>query len=778
MPRKHLLAVILYSLLAVVMTWPLILNFGTVIPGVEGDAASYVWALGWARTALANGFSPFHTDFVFYPLGGATQLLWAVSLIGFLSIPLQALIGLVAAHNLLYLGATVLTAYGTFLLAEDILREASRAGQSREFDARPLPPFAMFLVTQFVIQNRKRAGRSFLAPFAAGVVFAFAPLRLGYGLSFLNLFNTEFIPFYLLFLMRATRQRSWRMAVLAGIFLGLNAYIDFQIAAFLILLTILYAAYTLAGRVDNPLRVMASWSLVALVSLLVAAPMLAAVADDLTIEGGNYIRVYPLEYSAARSYDLLSFVVPNARSTLYADAPLKIANVNAAVRSEDESALSPDRQPFVGYVVLALAVYAVLRRWRTARFWLLIALVFALFSLGPTLHVAGQPTGIPLPFLVLHEIPIVNHIRIPMRYGIVVSLALALLAGIAINNIQVAIDNAKSRIRTLDVSSVPLRRALGLRVAELSLWLVPVAVLFEYAVLPYPIQPLTVPRIYDEIARVPGNLTVLEIPTFNWRGAAATEVYQAVHGKRILRAYTNRIAPGPAEYLAFRGIPIVVRSLRVLEGAEKGDLAPEDIAEDKRVRDEVVRFFDLRYAIVHRQWLKPDQVVKIDAYLHDVLQARPVFDDGETLAYDLPGAATVPDETRIDLNTNIGQMYAGRGWQFEYPPANWDGKFNFVWASGARSEVYFVASQPANLTMVLHAHAESLQRVSVSLNGQRAAEIELTPEWKDYAVSLPARAVVSGMNRIELVYGAELKETIGMTTISIQRGQHGAETNR
>src|SRR5512135_1088615 len=111
MRRNHLIAIILYTLLAGVMTWPLILNFGTAIPGVEGDAASYVWALGWARTALVNGFSPFHTDFVFYPLGGATQLLWAVSLIGFLSIPLQALFGLVAAHNLLYLGVTVLTAY-------------------------------------------------------------------------------------------------------------------------------------------------------------------------------------------------------------------------------------------------------------------------------------------------------------------------------------------------------------------------------------------------------------------------------------------------------------------------------------------------------------------------------------------------------------------------------------------------------------------------------------------------------------------------------------------
>ncbi|MEW5717927.1 MAG: hypothetical protein AB1817_04805, partial [Chloroflexota bacterium] len=417
--------------------------------------------------------------------------------------------------------------------------------------------------------------------------------------------------------------------------------------------------------------------LVALVSLLVVAPMLAILANDFAQEGGNYIRVFPISYSAERSYDLLSFFVPNARSTFFPGTPLKIAGVNAPTKPGDESALSPDRQAFVGYIVLALAAYATLRQWRRARFWFFAAILFALFALGPSLHIFGRDTTIPLPYLALHEIPIVNHIRIPMRYGIVVMFALAMLAALAIYDLQ----------KRLAEFRLPFK----FYVSRFAFLLLPLLILLEYVSLPYPIQRIEIPRVYEQIARVPGDFTILEIPTFNWRYAATTEMYQPIHGKRILRAYTNRIAPGVAEYFGTRGIPIVVRSLRVLEGAEQGELTADEIAEDKRARDDSVRFYDLRYAIVHRDLLTPDRARALDAYLRDVLDARVIADEGATVAYEIPRATSASDKVQIDLRELIGQMYAGRGWQFEYPQANWQGKFNYVWTRGAQSEIYFVA---------------------------------------------------------------------------------------
>lgn len=753
MIKKHLVVLTAYTLIALAMSYPLVLNLTTAIAGVEGDAPSFVWALGWMKTALELGVHPFRNDYVFYPLSGATQVMWAVSLIASLAIPLQALFGLIATYNLLYLAATVLTAWGMFLLAEQVLHQSAvcperrGSGQRSIVDTRPLPPFQTFLVYKFVTQYASRLTPCTpLAPFVAGLVFAFAPLRLGYGLSFFNLFNTQLIPFYVLFLLRALRRFSKRDAVIAGVLLGLNAYIDFQIAAFLVLFTVLYGIWR-AIELGRARLVAVGTFVVAVASLVVAAPMLVILSDDFAREGGNYIRVFPLRYSAERSYDGLAFFVPNAYSTLYADAPLKIAGVNAPRRPDDTSVLSPDRQAFVGYVVLALATYATVRAWRRARVWFFIAIGFALFALGPSLRVLGQDTAIPLPYVVLHQIPIINHIRIPMRYGIVVIFALAILAAIAIHHLYVS--------------------RLAHRATRLTLALIPILVLLEYAVLPYPIQRVEIPRVYAEIARESGNFTILEIPTFNWRHAAMTEMYQAIHRKRILRAYTNRIAPGLAEYFGTRGIPIVVRSLRALEGAQKESLTDDEIAEDQRARDAVVHFYDLRYAILHRDLLSPERARTLDAYLREVLQARVIFDEENTLAYEIP-RARVPERVHIDLRELLGQMYVGRGWQFEYPPANWQGEFNLVWARGAYSEIYFVADTARERALTLHARAESPQRVVVWLNDARIGEVRLSETWQEHRIVLPASAVRVGMNRVRLEYRVSLVETIGVTTITIE----------
>ncbi len=759
--RSHFIVMILYTIIAIAMTYPLVLNLASAIPGVEGDSTSFLWALGWAKSALVDlHVSPFRTDYVFYPLGGATQLMWAVSLIGFISIPLQFLVGLITSYNLLYLAATVLTAYGMFLLADYVLRNSQIANRNFKFDSGPLPPFQTLLVVQFVLQNRRLAARrSPLAPFVAGLVFAFAPLRLGYGLAFLNLFNTQFIPFFVLCLIRATRERSWRDATLAGVFFGLNTYVDFQIAAFLALFALIYAAYIIISDWRAARTSIVRWAIAAVVAAVVAAPMLVLLQQDFNAEGGNYIGVFPIKYSLDRSYDLAAYFVPNARSSLYTDVPIKIAGVNAPTKPGDGTPLNPDFQSFVGYIALALAAYAAMRRWRAARFWVIVAILYAMFGLGPSLHVLGGDTGIPLPFLALHEIPILNNIRIPMRYGIMVSFALAILVAMGIDDLQKR--GARSGRRGAKI------------VLHFALLLLPIAILFEYAVLPYPMQPLAVPPIYNDLARTPGAFTILEIPTYNWRGASALEWYQAIGEKRTLRVYTNRIAPGLAEYFGSRGIPIVDRSMRALEGYDPGGLAAEDIAEDKQVRDQVIQFYDLRYAILHRLYLTPEQVSSIDYYLREVLSARRVSDDGETMVYEMPRLPVPSGALHIDLRENIGQMYAGRGWQFEYPKANYERKFDFVWTRGAFSEIYFVndnqdAALKKDRVMTLNGYAVAPQRVNVTLNGEHIGEITLTPEWKDYDITLPASALKSKMNVVRLEYSADLIETVGVTTITIE----------
>lgn len=694
---EHTLVPLGYALAAVLMSFPLITQFNTRIPAVAGDVWSYLWALGWARVATLNlGANPFHTDYIFYPLGGATQLLWATALPSFASIPLQLACGLVPAFNFMYLAASVLTGYGMYLLAR------------YEFKT-------------WRVKNQ----RIQYAAFIAGLAFTFSALRLGYGLAFTNLFHTEFIPFYILFLLKTTRTRGWRNPALAGLFFGLNAYVDFQIAAFLALFTALWFAYTgvrarLAQaqnrrglRASHRAGLLARWLVMCAVAGVVALPMLGIVLNDFAIEGGNYIRVFPLQYSAERSYDALSYFLPNARSALYQKLPApRVENVNASAATPDESELSPDRQNFLGVTFLALALSGALYFRRHAFFWTLAALTFAVLSLGPLLHFAGVSANLPLPFALVNHVPLLNNIRIPMRYGLFVFLSAALLAGAG--------------------ALVALRWRAWLFLPLVAL------LLAETAVLPYPTLEFRAPRIYEKIARVPGDFAVLEIPSFYWRDAAQNEAYQVIHQKRILRAYTNRIAPDLADYFNLRQTPIVVRSLRILEGAEQGTLTASEIAQDRAMLNDTLAFFNLRYAILHRQQLPVERVTQLDEYLREVLGARIIDDDGAVWAYELPQTNFTAAARALDLASNANLMYLGRGWQTE-PLADADGSQG-RYASAARGELYLPQSDASQVTLDIFSAAPAAS-MQIQMHDAKLATIPLRQGWGSgtFAVTLSER---------------------------------------
>lgn len=710
---EHLVVLAGYTLIALVMSYPLIAQFGDHIAGVDGDVWSYLWAMGWARTSLLDlGVNPFHTDYVFYPLGGATQLLWGTALPSFASIPLQLAFGLVPAFNLIYLASSVLTGYGTYLLAKQVLQTVS------------IPPKKSPSVLVRWIHP---------PAFLAGLVFAFGALRLGYGLAFTNLFHTEFIPFYLLFLLRATQRPGWRNAILAGIFFALNVYIDFQIAAFLAVLTGIWIFFILTRSIitrdpkgfltisrqpqaitKNPsgLALTAQnlylrWLTTTALALVLSLPMLAFILQDFSIEGGNYIRVYPLRFSAERSYDALAFVIPNVRSTLYSGLAPRIQGVNASVEIQGNAGLSPDRQSFLGVTVLVLALVGAIRFRRAMRFWILATLVFAVLSLGPVLHLAGSETNIPLPFVLANNIPILNHIRIPMRYGLMVFFGTALLAG---------------------AGAVVLLSARP--------WLFPVLgalLLIESAVLPYPTLEFRIPPVYQQIAQTPGDFTILEIPSFNWRHAAKNEAYQPIHRKRILRAYTNRIAPDVAEYFNLRQTPIIVRSLRILEGAEQAGFGPQEIDQDRAMRDETLQFFNLRYAILHRDQLTPEQSTNLDLYLREGLNAEVFYQDTELTAYQFAAQPDAPTRP-LDFSNNNQLMYLGRGWQIE-PLADADGAQG-RYLNSDRAELY-LSSRDSNLALSLRVlNTTNPTNLSFTLNNTPINTAALQQGWQTLTLTI------------------------------------------
>jgi len=228
----HLAAVGLYTLLALVLTWPLVRYLGTHVPGSDTwafDEYTFIWNTWWFRYALLDlGQNPLYTTHIFYPLG-ISLVLYTYNLFNALiALPLQAFLPLPAISNLSFLGATVLSGYGTFLLVEYLLRDLG-------------PP-------QDTASGPGSTSR-YLAPFLAGLLYAFGSFRMVYAaIGHYNMWSTAWIPFYALFLTRTIREPGWRNAAFAGLFLALAMLNEMIFGVFLVMLSLILLAFALSRR--------------------------------------------------------------------------------------------------------------------------------------------------------------------------------------------------------------------------------------------------------------------------------------------------------------------------------------------------------------------------------------------------------------------------------------------------------------------------------------------------------------------------------------------------
>ncbi|MFO8183566.1 MAG: hypothetical protein R6U39_05275 [Candidatus Aegiribacteria sp.] len=75
--------------------------------------------------------------------------------------------------------------------------------------------------------------------------------------------------------------------------------------------------------------------------------------------------------------------------------------------------------------------------WRT-RGWklLLVVVLFCLMALGPELKLLGRPSGIPLPFRAIQQLPLMGGVRAPSRFAIPAGVLVALGAGMVVSNMK------------------------------------------------------------------------------------------------------------------------------------------------------------------------------------------------------------------------------------------------------------------------------------------------------------------------------------------------------
>ncbi len=498
--RRDWIALALFGLAVLIMTWPLLRYFADRLPGWDRDILSAMWQNWWLKQVVFHGQPPSHSLYLFYPQGLDTTLQprrWPGI---FTWLPLSFVFGDMGAYQINAWLGLWFSAAGTYLLI------------------------------------RHLTGNRYAA-WAGGAFFAFYPQHLEDALSQPNTGSVQWIPVFLLalvLLLEALAERprlDRRVLALIGVAAAagaINAYINLKIWVLAAILAALYAAG--AAITKGLWRRASFWGaagLLAAASLLLAAPIyLPYLRTDFFLDAVQ-------QYEPAGGADLLGFVLPGKGLTPLTPIPLA-------------DALGMDfsrwREGFfyVGMTTLAASVaafVALVRRRPRELHWFFVAGVLWALSLGTFLVINRQGyEHLHGPYALLDQNPLFQGLRNPHRFTLVFALAWAVIAGYGVDAIM----------GWLAARNWPMR-GFGIAFGAL--------LLLEIAIVPIRVQYYDVPDVYE------GKLTledgaIIDLPM----GRQDSKYYmylQTVHGHPIVEGMTARTPPGTYDYI--QGNPLLSR---------------------------------------------------------------------------------------------------------------------------------------------------------------------------------------------------------------------------
>lgn len=422
---KHLLALLLYGVLAVVFTYPLALNLDRV--NGSGDPAVMVWSMAWISHALTTEPATLYGANILHPTPDAL------------------------AHTDLLLTSAVLAA-PFFLLTGNALLG---------FNVVMLLTYALSGYATFLLVTRLLSGRPYAvhAALFAGALYAFCPYRLAH-VAQLNTMTTYWLPLILLFMHRYLEDgRRPRDLVLMALFFSLNVASGLYYGIFAALMAALFFVFWSLIHREAP---KARDLLYGILVFGLAASLLAALLWPYLARGADAGRAWDIANVAYYSFEPAALLASPPQSLLLGWTPEAFGITPENGKPAYELMLYP------GLVASLLAAYAVLRRYAsgTEALYAALGVVFFALSWGPL--ASWGDSVVSLPYRLLYEfVPGFGSLRVPARMWAVVMLCVAVLAALGLRAIleglggrrAVAVLGAVSLLAALEFApALPLDR--------------------------------------------------------------------------------------------------------------------------------------------------------------------------------------------------------------------------------------------------------------------------------------------------------------------------------
>jgi hypothetical protein len=699
----ELLVLALYLVLTLILLYPFsVLKMGTQLIGDGGDGWQNLWNLWWVRQSVLSLKNPYWTNNIYYPYGADLMVHTLSPLAGILTIPIQLTLGLVFSYNLLIILSFVLGGFGAYLLAYHITK-------------------------------------SRVASFFAGLVFAFSSYHFAWSFGHLNMASIEWTPFYVLFLLKIRHEKSLKNVFYAAIFLTLASLMgDLQYTLFLGLFTIFFIAYELISNRDQIVKFLIRLGTMTVVFLGVTSLVLVPLLHGWLTGQYTYVTRSYYEFTFY-SADLLGFFVPSHFNSLFGKYTIGIVSNFSSARALTYPSI--EGVVYIGYTILILAGYAVMRLRKAARFWIISSVIFVILSLGPMLQVMGSTeftifhVSVPLPGLILYYVTPI--LRVPARMIVMAMLCLAVLSAISLKHLVARIASLKNgRVASL-----------------LFIVLISGVLLAEHNILPYPVvQDTSIPPFYYELAKKNGTFAVLDLPIY-YAAINRYMYYSTASGKPLVEGQISR--PSLMNIQLLRSIPIIGQTDSILKDNDPMTQTSV-IMQDLNITNlNAFNFFDIRYIVVHKYYMTDAALTKLVAYLNSLV-GLPAYSDEKIIAY----------EANVPKLQGIFTFLLDGWWDIEH----WNGVPG-VWMTN-NGAIAVISSSPEVIRLSFCATTSYITTtLRVFLNNELIGVFQISPTSSSH-ILISGLSLREGTNRISLnsehsFIPAEITKSPDMRCLSI-----------
>lgn len=552
---KRIIAIsLLFVSLTFLITYPLFFMVNKSISGFQSTDEPSVWYFWWLKYSHANNLNHADCRYISYPFGqdfgGFDRLypIWSWA---------KKLVAVSTNHSFSY----NIEVISSFVLSG----------------------LFVYLLMLLVSADSKTAVFS-------GIIYAFSPYHFARAWQHIGLTHVQWIPLYIYALVKMRENTgNTKKIMFLSLTLFLVASFDYYYLYFMLIATVFFWVYCLAMNRRDSKRLTVNIVLGAVLAGSVITIILwPLIKTRLLIPQTKAVSVWglyrPFEDLFSQSARPLSYFIPSSEHPFLGWLAKDLIGTDMYGMSFTEHAL------YLGWIPLILAFVA-FRRWSRNRrppvaerenfyigFFVFLAVASWFFSQPPWWNIFGFKLYMPSFFMY----KILPMFRAYCRFGIVVMLAVAVLAGFGL---KFFLERFKSRKTKIAVTAL----FCGLVLFEFWNWP------------PYKVIDLSrVPAVYYWLKEQPNDIVVAEYPLDYDSPSELYKFFQTVHERKIINGtipgtHANKVAqeirrlsaPKTASILKWMGVKYVV--------VHKDDYLKTDLIEDKEDMESIPQVPGLKF---------------------------------------------------------------------------------------------------------------------------------------------------------------------------------------